>query len=770
MDSVCVSPHSSPAQLSFSVQFSNGHSSLRLRMRNRRQRSHCSNGDCIVIGLTRKNCRSLKVFARSNRSSGEVSSSTPTPDNLAINGYTQNGRKDGDAVAVNGALAGKGKQYLAINGRESRMVPIGEALKKKSVGKVNNMSANGPTHNGAVSSVNMGNKMSLASRNGAVNQVSGIKVDALSKQPSSRRLQSPLENLAWDNNVKVLPSDESFSWSKENYSNLQRTIDVWSFVFSLRARIYFDGAKWSFIGGFSEEKQKSRRRKTASWVREKILQLGPTFIKLGQLSSTRSDLFPIEFVEELSKLQDRVPAFSGDKAVALIEKELGQSLDGLFMLFEEQPIAAASLGQVHRAVLLNGEKVAVKIQRPALKELFDIDLGNLKLIAEYFQKSETLGGPTRDWLGIYEECATILYQEIDYINEGRNADRFRRDFRNLKWVRVPQIFWDYTSRKILTLEYVPGIKINDLALLDAGGFDRSKIASRAVEAYLIQILKTGFFHADPHPGNLAVDVDGSLIYYDFGMMGEIKAFTREKLLEMFYAVYEKDAKKVIQSLIDLGALTPTGDMASVRRSIQFFLNNLMNQRPDEASTVSAIGEDLFAIALDQPFRFPATFTFVLRAFSTLEGIGYTLDSDFSFAKVAAPYAQELLDVKSTQRNGNYLIQELQRQASDARDATVAMPMRIQRIDELLQQLEAGDLKLRVRVLEAERAARRASILQMATVHAVAAGTLLNVGVSLNGLGQSPFAVSSFIGSGVFTLFVIQAMRRIQRLDKFEKMI
>lgn len=392
------------------------------------------------------------------------------------------------------------------------------------------------------------------------------------------------------------------------------------------------------------------------------------------------------------------------------------------------------------------------------------------MIAEYFQKSETLGGPTRDWLGIYEECATILYQEIDYINEGRNADRFRRDFRNLKWVRVPQIFWDYTSRKILTLEYVPGIKINDLALLDAGGFDRSKIASRAVEAYLIQILKTGFFHADPHPGNLAVDVDGSLIYYDFGMMGEIKAFTREKLLEMFYAVYEKDAKKVIQSLIDLGALTPTGDMASVRRSIQFFLNNLMNQRPDEASTISAIGEDLFAIALDQPFRFPATFTFVLRAFSTLEGIGYTLDSDFSFAKVAAPYAQELLDVKSTQRNGNYLIQELQRQASDARDAAVAMPMRIQRIDELLQQLEAGDLKLRVRVLEAERAARRASILQMATVHAVAAGTLLNVGVSLNGLGQSPFAVSSFIGSGVFTLFVIQAMRRIQRLDKFEKMI
>lgn len=756
MDSSGVSAHAASAQLSFSTHFSTRDCSLSPRLRSGRHRDPGFNG----VGV--------RITARTSRSSGDISSSPPPPEKLAINGTPQNGGRKG-----NGAVAANGKESLVVNGRESRMVPIREALKKDSAVKVNNNTkkpASGSAPNGAVSITGTAKRMALVSRNGAANQVNGTRLNALSNLPRSQQLQSPLEALAWDDNVKVLPSDESFSWSKENYSNLQRTIDVWSFVASLRARIYLDGAKWTFVGGFSEEKQKTRRRKTACWLREKILQLGPTFIKLGQLSSTRSDLFPTEFVEELAKLQDRVPAFSRDKAVALIEKELGQSLDALFMLFEEQPIAAASLGQVHRAVLLNGEKVAVKIQRPGLKELFDIDLSNLKKIAEYFQNSETLGGPTRDWLGIYEECATILYQEIDYINEGRNADRFRRDFRNIKWVRVPQIFWDYTSRKILTLEYVPGIKINDLAVLDAGRFDRSNIASRAVEAYLIQILKTGFFHADPHPGNLAVDVDGSLIYYDFGMMGEIKAFTREKLLEMFYAVYEKDAKKVIQALIDLGALTPTGDMASVRRSVQFFLNNLMNQRPDEATTFSAIGEDLFAIALDQPFRFPSTFTFVLRAFSTLEGIGYTLDPEFSFAKVAAPYAQELLDIKSTQRNGSYLIQELQRQANDARDAAVAMPMRIQRIDELLQQLEAGDLKLRVRVLEAERAARRASVLQMATVHAVATGTLLNLGVSLSGQGLTPFATTSFVGSGVFVLLLFRAMKRIQRLDKFEKMI
>ncbi|CAL5196080.1 unnamed protein product [Lathyrus oleraceus] len=355
----------------------------------------------------------------------------------------------------------------------------------------------------------------------AVNGASLVRRDptpALTKttiaKPETSKELPPLEEL------KVLPSDEGFSWANENYSSWQRSIDVWSFVLSLRVHVLLDNAKWAYVGGFTEEKQKSRRRKTASWLRECVLQLGPTFIKLGQLSSTRSDLFPLEFVDELAKLQDNVPAFSPKKARGFIESELGAPINVLFKEFEDQPIAAASLGHVHRAILHNGEKVVIKVQRPGLKKLFDIDLQNLKLIAEYFQRSETLGGPTRDWIGIYEECATILYQEIDYINEGKNADRFRRDFRNIKWVRAPLVYWDYTAMKVLTLEYVPGVKINQVDTLMSRGYDRDRISSRAIEAYLIQILKTGFFHAVPHPGNLAIDVDESIIYYDFGMIGE----------------------------------------------------------------------------------------------------------------------------------------------------------------------------------------------------------------------------------------------------------
>ncbi|CAA0837048.1 Protein kinase superfamily protein [Striga hermonthica] len=609
--------------------------------------------------------------------------------------------------------------------------------------------------------------------NGSARSVNGIsvikQVGLVKKDPP--KSSTRLKELPAFEMPNVLPADDKgFSWANENYNSVQRTIDVWSSVISLRVRIFLDTTKWTYIRGFTQEKQIERRRKTGSWLMKRALQLGPTFIKLGQLVSSRSDIFPKEYVDELAKLQDKVPAFSMGKAISFVESELGASIDVLFKEFEGLPVAAASLGQVHRAILHNGEKVVVKIQRPGLKKLFDIDLRNLKLITEYFQRSETLGGPSRDWIGLYEECSKILYQEIDYVNEAKNADRFRREFRNIKWVRMPMVFWDYTAMKVLTLEYVPGIKINQLDLLDKRGYNRSRISSRAVESFLIQILRTGFYHADPHPGNIAIDEDEALIFYDFGMMGEIKSFTRDRLLELFYAVYEKDAKKVMQSLVDLGALKPTGDMLSVRRSVQFFLDNLLTEGQKQQQTFTAIGEDLFAIAMDQPFRFPSTFAFVVRAFSTLEGIGHTLDPKFSFVKVAAPYAQELLDFRQQQQSGAQVAQAIHKQAETARSNTISMPYRIQRIENIVKQLESGDLKLRVRVLESERAARKATILQMATIYTVLWGTFLNLGVTLINQSSRVMANGMFIVAGVFFALLVRSMQRVRRLDKFEKML
>ncbi|XP_022771659.1 protein ACTIVITY OF BC1 COMPLEX KINASE 7, chloroplastic-like [Durio zibethinus] len=602
----------------------------------------------------------------------------------------------------------------------------------------------------------------LATKRQAIQMVPVSEV--LTKTKLRQRKEHPLS----EKELKVLGSDENFSWANDNYNIWLRTIDVWFFVISLRTRILFDNAKWTYLGGFSEDEQKKRRKRTGSWLREQVLQLGPTFIKIGQLFSTRSDLFPREFVNELAKLQDRVPAFSPEKARRFIESELGAPIEELFKEFDDQPIAAASLGQVHRAILHNGEKAVVKVQRPGLQKLFDIDFRNLKLIAEYFQRNETFG--TRDWIGIYKECEKIVYEELDYINEGKNADWFRRDFRNVKWVRVPMVFWDYTATKVLTLEYIPGIKINELDALDSRGFNRSRISSLAIQAYLIQILKNGFFHADPHPGNLAIDDNEALIYYDFGMMGEIKSLTRDKLVQLFYRVYEKDTRKVIHSLIDLGVLEPKGDMSSVRRSVQFVLDNLMNQKPDQETTVAAIGEDLFAIAQDQPVRLPSTLIFVLKAFSTLEGIGYMLDPDFSIARIAAPYAQELLDIRQEQQTGTDFVDQIRKQANDARFYTMSMPYRIQRIEEIVEQLESGDLKLHVRVPESERAARKARILQMAAMFTVLGGSLLNLGAILSIEGCQLIAEVSFIGAGVFMTLVLMSMQRVKGLDQFEKML
>jgi len=594
---------------------------------------------------------------------------------------------------------------------------------------------------------------------------------AASESPSpltrtQRGLLSPTAPLDLSNR----PGEADYKWAQESYSSLQRTVDTWTFFTVFRSQLWLLDQKWSYVGGFSEDKKKERTRRLARYMLESILNLGPTFIKIGQLSSTRSDIFPAEFIEELSELQDRVPAFSADKAVAIIEKELGQPISRLFKSFERRPIAAASLGQVHRAVLWSGEEVVVKVQRPGLKQLFDIDLNNLRVLAEQLDKQEE----GRDFKGIYQECAQVLYQEIDYINEGRNSDKFRRNFKDVPYVRVPIVYWEYSSTRVLTLQYLPGVKITDKERLTAAGIELDTVAQRATEAYLIQILRHGFYHADPHPGNVSVDVSdgptrGSLLYYDFGMMGDIVPNVREKLLDVFYGIYKKDSSQVIRSLTELGVIKPTGDMLTLKRSINYFIENLARQT-ERQETISAIGEDLFAIAVDQPFRFPATFTFVLRAFSTLEGIGKTLNPNYKFSEVAQPYAQELLDLQNSQTRQALLINQVQQQASELTAAAAAMPFRIARIDSLLEQLEGGDVKLRVRALEVERAARKMGVMQAATMNTIGAVGFLNVGtmLALNDLGGPATAALGL--SALFGVLMLQGFKRIQRLEQFEKEI
>ncbi|PNW73731.1 hypothetical protein CHLRE_13g570350v5 [Chlamydomonas reinhardtii] len=590
-------------------------------------------------------------------------------------------------------------------------------------------------------------------------------------------------------------------WSQfKTYSTFQRTYEIWSFAFQFAWRYALLGQKWSYgKAGMTPEAVSARKKELAVWLREGLVKLGPTFIKIGQQFSTRVDVLSPEFVKELEKLQDNVPPFDREAARAKLEASLGKKVEEVFDEFESEPIAAASLGQVHLAKLRGGQRVVVKVQRPGLKDLFDIDLKNIRALAVWLQKVDPkTDGAARDWVAIYDECSRILYQEIDYRLEGKNADRFRENFAGQDWVKVPAVYWEYSGSEVLVLEYCPGVKINDAAKIDALGLDRQKLARLSVESYLQQILRHGFFHADPHPGNVAVDAEGGgrLIYYDFGMMGSLAPEVKGGLLELFYGVYNRDPDRCLEALTAMGVYVPSGDKTAVRRTAEFFLkgfqDRLATQRAerevkgddysksfkpqrskDEAKErrkqiLSSIGEDLLLAANDQPFRFPATFTFVVRSFTVLDGIGKSLDPRFDISEIAAPYARELL-LEGNPVGAKFqkeFAKGLQQQNRALKNLFVG-PNKIEDIALTMQRLERGDLKLRVRALEAERALTRVQAWQRVIAAALAASTLVNIGTVLSVSALTAGATASFAGAALFGFMLLKNWLTVVKLEKKE---
>ena len=557
---------------------------------------------------------------------------------------------------------------------------------------------------------------------------------------------------------KLEVAKSSYRWNQEKYSANRRRLDIWRFVLTLLYQFWLNGKKWSYPNGYSEDRLNQRRQKQAVWIREGLLELGPTFIKVGQLFSTRADLFPVAYVNELSKLQDQVPAFGYEQVEKIIQEDLGKSIAQLFASFDPIPLAAASLGQVHKAKLTSGEEVVVKIQRPGLKKLFTIDLAILQKITQYFQ-NHPKWGKGRDWNGIYDECCKILWLEADYLHEGRNADTFRRNFRGEDWVKVPRVYWRYASPRVLTLEYLPGIKISHYEAIEAAGLDRKELAQLGAKAYLRQLLNDGFFHADPHPGNLAVSTDGALIFYDFGMMGEIKTNVKEKLMQTLLGVVQKDAQRVVSSLVDLGALVPTDDMGPVRRSVQFMLDNFTD-KPFEEQSVTAISEDLYEITADQPFRFPATFTFVMRAFSTLEGVGKGLDPEFNFMEVAQPFAMQVMS--DFNGNASTLFDELGRQAAQVSNTALGLP---RRIEDTIDKLDRGDIRVRVRSLESERIFRRLGAIVLGTNYTVLISALLICSTLLFVNSYKILALVALLIAIIPGWALISLLRKLDRQDR-----
>ena len=416
---------------------------------------------------------------------------------------------------------------------------------------------------------------------------------------------------------------------------------------------------------------RSRREKIeslsrAARVRMALEELGPTFIKMGQILATRPDLLPIEFIEEFSTLQDNVPSFPYEDIKITIEKEFKQPLDQIFLKFEEKCIAAASIGQVHMAVMLNGEKVAVKIQRPGIKRIIEVDIEIMMHLAglmERHLKGMDIQRPSR----IVEEFAVTLEKELDFTLEGAYMERFARQFVNEPGVHVPALYRELTTRRVLTMEYISGIKSSDIEVLEKKGYDRCKIASQGLDLIMKQVFVHGFFHADPHPGNIFVLPGNVLCFIDFGMMGRINLRTRERFADLISSIVHRDETKAADALLRLiDSDTPIKDYSLLQKDVAEFMDKHC-YRPLKDIDLGDMLHQLLEITTKHQLIIPQDLFLMIKALSTIEGIGRKLDPDLDVIEKAAPFIKRIRlhrinpkrIINDITNSGNDLIQLLQ---------------------------------------------------------------------------------------------------------------
>lgn len=403
-------------------------------------------------------------------------------------------------------------------------------------------------------------------------------------------------------------------------------------------------------------------RNRAERLRTLLIELGPTFIKVGQFLSVRRDLLPAEVADELSLLQDQVPPLPCTVVQSVLSAEFGPDLE-IFAEFDEQPIASASIGQVHRATLIDGRQVVVKIQRPDLSGGFLQDIGFLRLWAKTFRWFRGADA-AQAWLDLFDEFGLTLFREVDYLQEGRNADRIRQCLRPFPQVIIPRVFWKHTTRRALVLEYVPGTKIDQIAELQAQGQDLRELGNLLVECYLQQIIFSGFFHADPHPGNLAVTGNGKLVIYDFGMVSEVTAAQRSALAAAVRAITRLSPRELAQSLADLGIVTGRDKMEPVVRAVTPFFDYWAGKDILELD-FQAVEAEIDQIVLSNCLRFPSNLAYLLRASSSVEGVARRLKPNFNFIAAARPVIRKwaleqglalslhLFNGKGHHKNGNH---------------------------------------------------------------------------------------------------------------------
>jgi predicted unusual protein kinase regulating ubiquinone biosynthesis (AarF/ABC1/UbiB family) len=382
------------------------------------------------------------------------------------------------------------------------------------------------------------------------------------------------------------------------------------------------------------------RAKRATQLRQVLTALGPTFIKVGQALSTRPDLVRADFLTELIKLQDQLPPFSTDLAYHIIEQELKRTPEEIYSFISPEPIAAASLGQVYRARLFSGEEVAVKVQRPDLRPVICRDLYLMRWAASWMAPFLPLN-LGHDLTLVVDEFGDKLFEEIDYLNEGRNAEKFAANFQDDASIKVPAIYWRYSSARVLTLEWIEGFKLTDTQRVSQAGLGTDELIEIGVTAGLRQLLEFGFFHADPHPGNLFALADGRMAYIDFGMMDQLEQETKETLVDSVVHLINQDYEHLAADFVKLGFLTPDIDIRPIIPALELVFQDAMGAQVGDFNFKS-ITDKFSEVMYDYPFRVPAKFALIIRSLVTQEGLALTLNPNFKIVEVAYPYVARRL--------------------------------------------------------------------------------------------------------------------------------
>ena len=437
------------------------------------------------------------------------------------------------------------------------------------------------------------------------------------------------------------------------------------------------------------EPVRETRRSAAVHLRQALEELGPTFIKVGQLASTRPELLPRAFIDELGKLQDDVPPNPWEEVRPIIEDELGAPLEEIFLAFDPTPIASASLAMVYAAMLPDHTNVIVKVQRPNIEDVIDTDLAIIRDIAR--QAADRLSW-TRvyDPVGLSEEFTFALKGELDYDREGRNADRFRENFKDEDFVYIPRVYWEYTTALMMVQERIHGIKISDIEALDAQGYDRHQIALHTAKFVIKEVLEDGFFHADPHPGNIFILPGEILGLMDFGTVGYLNDSDRSRLIRLFTAIVRFDVEAIVDQLIHMRIAGPSVDEIGLQGDLRRLLRKYYGL-PLKKVAVDKLLLEIQPIIYEYRLRIPSDYWLLLKTFVVMEGVGKRLAPDFDVFEVSGPYVTRFLIGLALPTSWG---PPLLRNAGGWLDLFIDFPRQSRRI---LGQLERGDLELRVEI-------------------------------------------------------------------------